>query len=397
MMVVIADDFSGASEIAGIGWRYGLSSEVQINFNSKTNAELVIVDADTRSTTKEQAAKKTDSLLKELKNCGNQVQLFKKVDSVLRGHIVEEINVLQEYFNYKRVLLLPANPARGRKIISGHYYVNDQSLEKTVFACDPHFPTASSSIEKIIAHNKTALPHVHLARGSKLSGSALITGDVAKKEDIKDYIKQTDDADLCCGAAECFEAYLENKGYVAKQNKRTDEPGLQWSPYTLIISGSTVKDQFEKDETKQHRFPTVFLPGKWNGDQFVLEKETEEDWQIEVLGLLQKHKLTAIAINHEVKKIDGAGFFGTYFIRLIHFVSEKLGKENIHFALTGGATASEIIKKEGSLNLKVKKEITSGVVTLINEKSKQLFTVKPGSYLWPAVFIESLLNKNKFN
>ena len=138
------------------------------------------------------------------------------------------------------------------------------------------------------------------------------------------------------------------------------------------------------------------LPGQWNGDQFILEKGEEEKWQATVSGMLLQHKVAAVSIDHEVKRMNEATeIFSNHFIGLMHYISKNHGRENIHFALTGGATASAIMSREGINSLNVKKEIAPGIVTLINEQTKELFTVKPGSYLWPASFIESLMNQNK--
>ena len=395
MLVVIADDFSGAAEIGGIGYRYGLNAEIQLKFDSRSTADLIVIDADTRSLTKDEAIEKTGSLVNDLKNSGKRIA-FKKVDSVFRGHIVEEINVLQQHFNYRRVLLLPANPKRGRKIISGQYFVNAVSLKQTVFAKDPHFPTTSSSIGDIINKNSSVLRHIHATPISSLPDSALITGDVSSKEDIKSYIRKIGPDDLCCGAAEFFEAFLENNGYKVKKDETSKRTSLQWPYFSLIISGSAVKDQFEKNEIKTYNLQNLSLPGQWSGDQFILEKEKEEKWQAEVSNLLLQYQVVAIFIDHEVKQVNGAAeIFSNHFIRLMHYISQKHGRGNIHFALTGGATASAIISKEGITGLKVKKEIAPGIVTLINEQTRELFTVKPGSYLWPASFAESLINQNK--
>ena len=395
MLVVIADDFSGAAEIGGIGYRYGLNAEIQLKFDSRSTADLIVIDADTRSLTKDEAIEKTGSLVNDLKNSGKRIA-FKKVDSVFRGHIVEEINVLQQHFNYRRVLLLPANPKRGRKIISGQYFVNAVSLKQTVFAKDPHFPTTSSSIGDIINKNSSVLRHIHATPISSLPDSALITGDVSSKEDIKSYIRKIGPDDLCCGAAEFFEAFLENNGYKVKKDETSKRTSLQWPYFSLIISGSTVKDQFEKNEIKTYNLQNLSLPGQWSGNQFILQREEEETWQAEVSDLLLQYQVVAISVNHEVKQVNGAAeIFSNHFIRLMHYISEKHGRGNIHFALTGGATASAIISKEGITGLKVKKEIAPGIVTLINEQTRELFTVKPGSYLWPASFAKSLINQNK--
>ena len=103
-----------------------------------------------------------------------------------------------------------------------------------------------------------------------------------------------------------------------------------------------------------------------------------------------------VSILHEIKQVKGAAeFFSGYFVRLVKTLSEELGKANIHFALTGGATASAIIRNTVGHGLYVKKEIAPGIVTLTDQAANTLYSVKPGSYLWPASFLESLLDQTK--
>ncbi len=49
MIAVIADDFSGAAEIAGIAWRYGLQAVLQTDLDLSVNYDVVVIDADTVS------------------------------------------------------------------------------------------------------------------------------------------------------------------------------------------------------------------------------------------------------------------------------------------------------------------------------------------------------------
>src|SRR5688500_15220358 len=116
MLVVLADDFSGAAEIGGIAWRYGLQAEIQLKFTDDTDSDIIIIDTDSRGLSQADAIKKIEQLVSDLKKTNCTIQ-FKKVDSVFRGHVVAEINVLQQWFNYDTIFLLPANPNRGRKIV----------------------------------------------------------------------------------------------------------------------------------------------------------------------------------------------------------------------------------------------------------------------------------------
>ena len=81
----------------------------------------------------------------------------------MRGHLIPELNALQECFNFNRILLMPANPGRDRKIIDGEYLINGVRLHETVFARDPDFPVTSSKIGERIGSYTATLKHAHMA------------------------------------------------------------------------------------------------------------------------------------------------------------------------------------------------------------------------------------------
>ena len=95
MIVVIADDFTGAAELGGVALRYGLTAEVQTEFNVRVDADLIAVDADTRSCTAQEAAKRVASVA-GLCQEDTVERVFKKVDSVLRGQVIAELTALLE-------------------------------------------------------------------------------------------------------------------------------------------------------------------------------------------------------------------------------------------------------------------------------------------------------------
>src|SRR5688572_21220535 len=102
MIFVLADDFSGAAEIGGIGHRYGLRTEIQLSLDLNTTADLVVLDAETRSLSEGEAIRKVLETGIELKQWNKPFYLFKKIDSVMRGHLVPELNALQDCFAFNR-------------------------------------------------------------------------------------------------------------------------------------------------------------------------------------------------------------------------------------------------------------------------------------------------------
>ena len=90
MIAVIADDFTGAAEIGGIGLRYGLNVVIETEDIQSHNADLLIIATDTRSLSAKEASEHIFQITKELQKLKPQF-IFKKIDSALRGNIAEEL------------------------------------------------------------------------------------------------------------------------------------------------------------------------------------------------------------------------------------------------------------------------------------------------------------------
>ena len=391
MLVVLADDFSGAAEIGGIADRFGLKTEIQMSFNAGTDAELVVLDSDTRSMDEAEAIMKLKDICFALKSSHRPIKLFKKVDSVMRGHLIPEINVLQNHFRFERVLLLPANPGRGRKIMNGHYFVNDVTLANTVFATDPHFPVKTSDVSSIVKSRSSILPHEHVKAGDKLPSTVLITGDVQSKEDLNKYVRASTPRDLCCGAAELFESYLENLGLAPRAGTMMEKNHL---PYTLIVNGSTVRNPSDQELLDKLKITQLALPGLVKENEFLLERADSIRWYERILHALNENHIAAVMIDQPVqpdKKFTQ--IFLHQFIGMMQYITSCMKMNTIHFCLTGGETASAIMRNLIPGITRVKEEVVSGVVTLVTTDAahNEIYcTVKPGSYPWPPAFIQRL-------
>ena len=73
MIAVIADDFTGAAELAGISLRYGLSVEVFLNNVTATDADVIVVCTDSRSLNNTNAKEVTAKVVKNVLQLNSQV------------------------------------------------------------------------------------------------------------------------------------------------------------------------------------------------------------------------------------------------------------------------------------------------------------------------------------
>jgi D-threonate/D-erythronate kinase len=389
MLIVLADDFSGAAEIGDIGHRYGLNTEVQLAIDTSSTADLIVVDTDTRAMSEENASRKILDVATKLSVIPG-FRLFKKIDSVMRGHLIAELNSLHQQMCFQRIFILPANPVRGRKIIHGKYLVNGVPLNETVFAVDPYFPCTTADVASRIRSDASNFQHIH-ADPDHIPSAGLITADIASTADLQNYVAATDERDLCCGGAELFECFLHHLGYkqTVVSNNHSD------NNFVLIINGSTARRQSEKELFDYLEIPQFFVPGTFSHNNFTLADQEVQQSFIRILDTLRSRKMAVVSIAHPIHPDKAVSeMFLNYFVELKQYLTARMRVSDIHFCLTGGATASAVIRNSAIGEIHINAEIAPGVVSLVSDNKEQ-FTVKPGSYPWPQPWLEKLLRSGK--
>ena len=206
MILVIADDLSGAAELAGIAASHGYSAEVHTDFDPTSRVDVVAVDSRTRSLTPEPAAA---HVAKIIRTAINPDWIYKKTDSVLRGNIRAELESMMKATGKQRALFIPANPGKARCILNGNYYVNQVPLHETVFASDPDHPQTTSDV--IEALGPGALFIHSIRRDESLPEEGIIVPDVESGTDILKRASEVDDGTFTAGAAEFFTALLNGR------------------------------------------------------------------------------------------------------------------------------------------------------------------------------------------
>jgi len=374
MIVVIADDITGAAEIAGIGYRYGLKITFLTGENNKISpCDLLVYATDTRSMDKNEAVKEILHVINYLKTQLGKFSLFKKTDSALRGHITPEMEVLMKEMGYSCTLFLPENPSKGRIVKNGIYFINNIPLEKTSFLYDPEFPANTSLVTQRIPGIRS------LGISDILPENGICIADATNQKEINQQLKKAHDNVLIAGAADLFTAYLQQLGYSLKRN--TPFEGLN-SHDALIVCGSTVSNSLEsypyvqRKQIKTARMPLSVFEGA-PADMWITETKTDYS---------SKHSYI-VTIDHPAKKGK------EYAIRLRSIIA-NLASEMLsaylpeELIIEGGATAFALLKKLNWHEFDITNEIAPGVVRMIYKKEKHpiYITLKPGSYSWETFF-----------
>jgi uncharacterized protein YgbK (DUF1537 family) len=133
-MLILADDLSGAADcgVACVG--AGLETIVALTHTGEVAAaDVLSLDADTRSMPPDRAALQVRNLLRHYAQAP-ELLLFKKIDSTLRGNVGSELAAALDALRAARpgsrsvTIMAPAFPEMGRTTLGGTQYVHGRPL-----------------------------------------------------------------------------------------------------------------------------------------------------------------------------------------------------------------------------------------------------------------------------
>ncbi len=150
--LLMADDFSGACDVASSFYSAGFSCEVLPAFPvsiDKIGAEVVVINTGSRHLPPCEARERAAAAGKAAKSASRII--YKKVDSALRGNIGAELGALISCGYVQSIVYVPSMPSSGRTVRNGILYIDEIPVSDTHFASDPECPVRESSIQKVVS------------------------------------------------------------------------------------------------------------------------------------------------------------------------------------------------------------------------------------------------------
>ncbi|WBF47767.1 four-carbon acid sugar kinase family protein [Serratia rubidaea] len=156
LLGVIADDFTGATDIASFLVENGLST-VQLNgvpdSDAAVDAQAVVISLKSRSCPTEQAVAQSLQALAWLQRQGCQRFYFKycsTFDSTARGNIGPVTDALLDALGESQTVISPALPVNGRTVYQGYLFVMDQLLSESGMRNHPVTPMTDSNLLRLM-------------------------------------------------------------------------------------------------------------------------------------------------------------------------------------------------------------------------------------------------------
>lgn len=377
-IVVIADDFTGAAEIGGIGLRHGLKVTVETEAMNNDDVDLCVIATDTRSMDGVQAAGYISEITRKVIRF-EPFLIYKKIDSVLRGNVSEELESQLSVLGKDRSVIIAANPVFNRIIKDGMYYIDDIPLNQTCFSDDSQYPLQSNDVRKILSPT-SKFPIISKKPGENLPEKGLIMGDVENLDDLRKWTLRYNENTLFAGASGFFNSLLISLQLSKQKGKSYIKP---FGEKALFILGSSYpKDQklLQKMINNGHYHTNMPKEIYLNtpGSETIFE-----NWSIEIISAVQKHKKVIASSIHFGSNDPGI------FLRIKKIMAELVKKifeqvELDEILIEGGSTTSEILNKLKITKLTPIQELDTGVIRMHVDNFPGLcLTTKPGSYSWP--------------
>jgi len=213
---VIADDFTGASDIALTLAEGGMRTAQFISVPdapAPVGIEAGVVALKTRTCPVDEAVETSRAACDWLIDQGATQIIFKvcsTFDSTDTGNIGPVLDALAARLNAPRTITCPAFPENGRSVYQGHLFVNDTLLNESGMQDHPLTPMRDADLRRVLARQSQQkighVPALSVLQGADAIKTALpatghIIVDAIRDDDLMEIGKAVQDEVLLCGGS----------------------------------------------------------------------------------------------------------------------------------------------------------------------------------------------------
>ena len=410
----IADDFTGATDLASMLARSGVNVSLRIGVPLSTpenTAEIEVIALKTRSISASKAIEESLSALKWLKEAGAKKYFFKycsTFDSTAEGNIGPVSEALMNELKVDQTIYCPAFPENGRSIYMGNLFVGQKLLSESSMKDHPLTPMNDSNLmrllsaqvsrrvgladrivvnsgvnslkEKLISLKENDVPHVIV---DAVADTDLDT--IASACQDMDYI--TGGSALAMPLAEFYKA----SGKISANDNSFMNKKLNTG--SIILSGSCSEMTIIQVKNFIQRGAAAFqldpIDLAENGVKKVLDWLSSQDFTKNTIIYATSDPDTVKKVQAELG-VDMAGKIVEQGLSECAIAARELGIKN--FIIAGGETSGAITKALNVRQLDIGIEIAPGVPwTFSGKRNNQIaLSLKSGNFGNEEFFTEAL-------
>jgi len=255
----IADDFTGACDLAGLLARSGAQVNLRMGVPETVpsdTAAFEVIALKCRTAPKDQAVAECLAALAWLKQAGAARFFWKycsTFDSTAKGNIGPVAEALMTALGTTQTIYCPAFPENGRSVFMGNLFVGTQLLAESPMKDHPLTPMQDSNLMRLLTPQTTApiglADRLCVAKGAQAlrvrladlhtQGVAHVVVDAVADDDLKTIAKACCDMPLMTGGSAVampLPALYKAQGLLAKNVDKSVAP--QVGAGAIILSGS---------------------------------------------------------------------------------------------------------------------------------------------------------------
>ena len=410
----IADDFTGATDLASMLARSGVNVSLRIGVPLSTpenTAEIEVIALKTRSISASKAIEESLSALKWLKEAGAKKYFFKycsTFDSTAEGNIGPVSEALMNELKVDQTIYCPAFPENGRSIYMGNLFVGQKLLSESSMKDHPLTPMNDSNLMRLLS--------AQVSRRVGLADRIVVNSGVNSLKEKLISLKENDvphvivdavaDTDLDTIASACQDMdfitggsalamplaeFYKASGKISANDNSFMNKKLNTG--NIILSGSCSEMTIIQVKNFIQRGAAAFqldpIDLAENGVKKVLDWLSSQDFTKNTIIYATSDPDTVKKVQAELG-VDMAGKIVEQGLSECAIAARELGIKN--FIIAGGETSGAITKALNVRQLDIGIEIAPGVPwTFSGKRNNQIaLSLKSGNFGSEEFFTEAL-------
>lgn len=406
-IAVIADDFTGASDIALTLAEGGLRT-TQYNGVPKGRAddlpEATVISLKSRTAPVQEAVDQSLAACDWLREQGAQQIVFKvcsTFDSTDKGNIGPVLDALADRLGARGVIVCPAFPENGRSVYQGHLFVADTLLSESSMKDHPLTPMRDPDLRRVLAA-QSRLPVGHVPISAVLAGAEAVRAALPDHgHAIVDAIR---DADLLTiGAAARGLPLLCGGSGIAlglPANFGAQPATPAWPGATgpgVVLSGSCSQATRAQVATYAEQAPSREISA-----EDVLEGRTDAEtlceWALAQRSAPMIYSSADPETVAEVQERLGRERAASALEGLFADLAAQLRARGVsRIVVAGGETSGAVVQGLGADALDIGPRLAAGVPALRMSGSGLALALKSGNFGPPNFFAEALARMEQAN
>ena len=399
MIGIVADDFTGAADVASMTAAAGLRTHVllldSVTEPALADTDVVVIDTESRHLPPAQAY---DRVRQAMRLLAGADRFYKKICSAFRGNVGAEIDAALDELGLGFTAVVPAFPAQGRVTRAGRHFIHGQPLEQTEMAADPLCPMTDSLLPRVLQRqtgrrvcslnpdNETALAQARAAGGMGIV-------DVHSDADLARVAQFVQADQLACGASALAGA-LARTGAWGEPSATEPVDTSRWADGpTLVVSGSvSAAAHAQIEHLAANGCPCVAI-----APQAALGSDAQQRAEVERVldaALARPARMAcihlpasaqvatetqALARSHGIESHAAADRVAGLLAQCAREAVERGGFSKL--ILFGGASAVAVCRGLGIVGLRVLGAVEPGVAWGVSLGERELLlALKPGSF-----------------